>query len=159
MPFRVYQDLDPSFLFSFISHWAPLPPNHTLSLLRKTVLYFLVLFSWSEISSLPSPIPFQMTNTNSLLNIQLRQHLLEASKVALHILSLVLLMSSVEKSVYKYFVSLIYLHVCFFQLVCDLLEGRHCISFIVHPKDSVSVPHTKRVLNKSLLNYTSQALF
>lgn len=84
-----------------------------------------------------------MTNTNSLLNIQLRQHLLEASKVALHILSLVLLMSSVEKSIYKYFVSLIYLHVCFFQLVGDLLEGRHCISFIVHPQDLVSVPHTK----------------
>lgn len=83
-----------------------------------------------------------MTNTNSLVNIQLRQHLLEASKAALHILSLVLLMSSVEKSIYKYFVSLIYLHVCFFQLVCDL-EGRHCISFIVNPQDSVSVPHTK----------------
>lgn len=43
-------------------------------------------------------------------------------------LSLVLLMSSVEKSVY--FVSLVYLHVYFFWLVYDLLEARHYISFI-----------------------------
>lgn len=54
------------------------------------------------------------------------------TSLVLSITFFMLLMSSVERSIH--FVSLIYLHVCFFQLVCDLLEGRHCISLIVHLK-------------------------
>lgn len=49
------------------------------------------------------------------------------TSLVLFIAFFMLLMSSVERSIY--FVSLIYLHVCFFQLVCDLLEGRH---YLIH---------------------------
>lgn len=78
--------------------------------------------------------PFKSQN---ITNITFWKLILLEISITLSSLSSVLLMSSAENSVY--FISLIYLHVYFFQLVCDCLRVGTVSHLSLHPQDSVSV--------------------